>query len=81
MPPHIFSTSQQAYQQMVTSHNDQSIVVMGISGSGKTFSARYLLRYLATIGQSPNGPVTSELAHQLLIMTCGFVQNVVLQVS
>lgn len=60
MPPHIFAVSQQAYQQMLNSRNDQSIIVMGVSGSGKTFSTRYLLRYLASIGQTPNGPVTRE---------------------
>ena len=60
MPPHIFAAGQQAYRNMMTTRCDQSLVLMGLSGSGKTFNARYLLRYLATIGQTENAVVTSK---------------------
>ena len=60
MPPHIFAAGQQAYRSLMVTRNDQSLILMGLSGSGKTFNARYLLRYLATIGQLENGAVTSE---------------------
>ena len=59
MPPHIFAMGQQAYRNMLTAHTDQSLILMGLSGSGKTFNARYLLRYLASIGQTEGGCVTS----------------------
>ena len=62
MPPHIFAAGQQAYHKMLQSNTDQSLILMGLSGSGKTFNARYLLQYLATIGQIENGPVTCKLS-------------------
>ena len=60
MPPHIFAMGQQAYRDMMITRQDQSLILMGLSGSGKTFNARYLLRYLTTIGQPDQGPVSSE---------------------
>ena len=61
MPPHIFAMGQQAYRSMMVTREDQSLILMGLSGSGKTFNARYLLRYLTTVGQQlEHGPVTSE---------------------
>lgn len=60
MPPHIFAMGQQAYRDMMVTHQDQSLILMGLSGSGKTFNARYLLRYLTTVGQPEQGPVSSE---------------------
>ena len=60
MPPHIFAMGQQAYRSMMNTRSDQSLVLMGLSGSGKTFNARYLLRYLATVGQSEHAVVTSR---------------------
>ena len=60
MPPHVFAMGQQAYRDMMVTRQDQSLVLMGLSGSGKTFNMRYLLRYLTTIGQPEHGPVTSQ---------------------
>ncbi len=60
MPPHIFAMGQQAYRDMMVTRQDQSLILMGLSGSGKTFNARYLLRYLTTVGQPEQGPVSSE---------------------
>ena len=59
MPPHIFAMGQQAYRDMMVTRQDQSLILMGLSCSGKTFNMRYLLRYLTTIGQPEHGPVTS----------------------
>ena len=42
-------------------NSDQSLILMGVSGSGKTFNARYLLQYLANIGCIDGGTVTSKL--------------------
>ena len=53
---------------MMVTRSDQSLILMGLSGSGKTFNARYLLRYLATIGQPDNGPVTSERARMCTLL-------------
>ena len=48
MPPHIFAAAQQAYHSMLSSQTNQSLVLMGVSGSGKTFNTRYLLKYLGS---------------------------------
>ncbi len=73
MPPHIFAAGQQAYHRMLQSNTDQSLILMGLSGSGKTFNARYLLQYLSTIGQIENGPVTCKLATiTCCTCTCSF---------
>lgn len=48
MPPHIFAAAQQAYHSMLSTRSDQSLVLMGVSGSGKTFNARFLLKYLGS---------------------------------
>ena len=50
MPPHIFSVAQQAYHALINNHSDQSLVLLGLSGSGKTFNARHIMRYLASAG-------------------------------
>lgn len=67
MPPHIFASGQQAYHHMLHNNQDQSLILTGISGSGKTFNVRYLLRYLATIGFNDGSLITSKLLHSLLL--------------
>ena len=67
MPPHIFAAGQQAYRNMMVTRGDQSLILMGLSGSGKTFNARYLLRYLTTVGQQDRATVSSEwIGHSVL---------------
>ena len=60
MPPHVFASGQQAYYHMIHNQQDQSILLTGVSGSGKTFNARYLLRYLATIGFNDGSHISSK---------------------
>jgi len=47
LPPHVFSVSQAALFNMLKYQANQSMVVCGESGSGKTESAKQLMRYLA----------------------------------
>uniref|UniRef100_A0A8I5NPX6 Myosin VC n=1 Tax=Papio anubis TaxID=9555 RepID=A0A8I5NPX6_PAPAN len=49
MDPHIFAVAEEAYKQMA---RNQSIIVSGESGAGKTVSARYAMRYFATVSKS-----------------------------
>jgi len=44
--PHIFSVGAAAYKQLRETGRNQSIVVTGISGAGKTEANKYLLQYL-----------------------------------
>ncbi|XP_007904330.1 unconventional myosin-Vc [Callorhinchus milii] len=52
MDPHIFAVSEEAYKQMARNNKNQSIIVSGESGAGKTVSARYAMRYFATVSKS-----------------------------
>ncbi|XP_030392065.1 unconventional myosin-XVIIIa isoform X19 [Gopherus evgoodei] len=50
--PHIYAVAQAAYRDMLMSRQDQSIVLLGSSGSGKTTCCQHLIQYLATIAGS-----------------------------
>lgn len=52
LDPHIFAVAEEAYTQLEREQTDQSIIVSGESGAGKTVSAKYAMRYFATVGGS-----------------------------
>ncbi|XP_066916654.1 unconventional myosin-XVIIIa-like [Clytia hemisphaerica] len=49
MPPHIFAMAQTSYRSMLASHVNQSIILQGNAGSGKSFNAKQLLGYLTSV--------------------------------
>uniref|UniRef100_A0A452IV70 Myosin heavy chain 1 n=1 Tax=Gopherus agassizii TaxID=38772 RepID=A0A452IV70_9SAUR len=51
-PPHIFSISDSAYQFMLTDRENQSILITGESGAGKTVNTKRVIQYFATIAAS-----------------------------
>ncbi|KAM6921654.1 unconventional myosin-Va [Xenentodon cancila] len=50
MEPHIFSVAEEAYRTMTREDRNQSIIISGESGSGKTVSAKFTMRYFAVVG-------------------------------
>lgn len=50
LDPHIFAIAEEAYTKLEREQRDQSIIVSGESGAGKTVSAKYAMRYFATVG-------------------------------
>ncbi|XP_076124385.1 unconventional myosin-Vc [Alosa pseudoharengus] len=52
LDPHIFAVAEEAYKQMARNNRNQSIIVSGESGAGKTVSARYAMRYFAVVSKS-----------------------------
>uniref|UniRef100_H0Z7A2 Unconventional myosin-XVIIIa n=1 Tax=Taeniopygia guttata TaxID=59729 RepID=H0Z7A2_TAEGU len=50
--PHIYAVAQAAYRSMLMSRQDQAIVLLGASASGKTTNCQHLVQYLATIAGS-----------------------------
>ncbi|KAM8960610.1 myosin-7-like [Pelodytes ibericus] len=48
-PPHIFSISDNAYQYMLTDRENQSILITGESGAGKTVNTKRVIQYFAVI--------------------------------
>uniref|UniRef100_A0ABM5ENP3 Unconventional myosin-XVIIIa isoform X6 n=1 Tax=Pogona vitticeps TaxID=103695 RepID=A0ABM5ENP3_9SAUR len=63
--PHIYAVAQAAYRNMLMSRQDQSIVLLGGSGSGKTTNCQHLVQYLATVAGS-SGKVFSVEKWQAL---------------
>uniref|UniRef100_G1PV47 Unconventional myosin-XVIIIa n=1 Tax=Myotis lucifugus TaxID=59463 RepID=G1PV47_MYOLU len=59
MAPHIYAVAQTAYRAMLMSRQDQSIILLGSSGSGKTTSCQHLVQYLATIAGTGGNKVFS----------------------
>ncbi|XP_076792358.1 unconventional myosin-XVIIIa isoform X4 [Arvicanthis niloticus] len=66
MAPHIYAVAQTAYRAMLMSRQDQSIVLLGSSGSGKTTSFQHLVQYLATIAGTGGTKVFSVEKWQAL---------------
>ena len=66
--PHIFTVAEAAYSSMVEQKRNQSIVVSGVSGAGKTEANKYVMRYLCCASggggrqsQGENDPVKAIL--------------------
>uniref|UniRef100_A0A8C8T531 Myosin, heavy polypeptide 1, skeletal muscle, adult n=1 Tax=Peromyscus maniculatus bairdii TaxID=230844 RepID=A0A8C8T531_PERMB len=73
-PPHIFSISDNAYQFMLTDRENQSILITGESGAGKTVNTKRVIQYFATIAvtgekkkeEAPSGKMQGTLEDQII---------------
>ncbi|KAM8722957.1 myosin heavy chain, skeletal muscle, adult-like isoform 1-T1 [Acanthopagrus schlegelii] len=73
-PPHIFSISDNAYQFMLTDRENQSILITGESGAGKTVNTKRVIQYFATIAsfgdsskkEPPAGKMQGNLEDQII---------------
>merc|ERR1719446_1594200 len=52
VPPHIFAISDGAYMDMLTNHTDQSMLITGESGAGKTDNTKKVIAYFANVACS-----------------------------
>ncbi|ROI27817.1 Myosin heavy chain, fast skeletal muscle [Anabarilius grahami] len=59
-PPHIFSVSDNAYQFMQTDRENQSVLITGESGAGKTVNTKRVIQYFATVAVSGGGEKKKE---------------------
>ncbi|VDL76370.1 unnamed protein product [Nippostrongylus brasiliensis] len=50
MPPHLFATSDEAYRNMVQDRENQSMLITGESGAGKTENTKKVISYFAIVG-------------------------------
>ncbi|KAJ8389115.1 hypothetical protein AAFF_G00123210 [Aldrovandia affinis] len=75
VPPHIFSISDNAYQFMLTDRENQSILITGESGAGKTVNTKRVIQYFATIAsvgdpskkkELPSGKMQGTLEDQII---------------
>ncbi|XP_052774014.1 myosin heavy chain, striated muscle-like isoform X3 [Mya arenaria] len=49
MPPHLFSVADNAYQYMLQDRENQSMLITGESGAGKTESTKKVIKYFAIV--------------------------------
>ena len=66
MPPHLFAASDCAYAQMMNNTKDQSMLITGESGAGKTENTKKVITYFAILGASEgkskkDGPAKEEV--------------------
>ncbi|KAK0404980.1 hypothetical protein QR680_017737 [Steinernema hermaphroditum] len=52
MPPHLFAVSDEAYRNMLQDHENQSMLITGESGAGKTENTKKVIAYFAAVGAS-----------------------------
>ncbi|TQS33745.1 hypothetical protein Golomagni_05898, partial [Golovinomyces magnicellulatus] len=53
--PHIFAVADEAFRNLVEEGRNQSILVTGESGAGKTENTKKVIQYLAAVAQADNG--------------------------
>jgi len=71
--PHIFAMADEAFRNLVDENENQSILVTGESGAGKTENTKKVIQYLAAVAHSSDsspvkgrGPQHSTLSAQIL---------------
>eukprot|EP01029_Cantina_marsupialis_P007646 TRINITY_DN185_c0_g4_i1.p1 TRINITY_DN185_c0_g4~~TRINITY_DN185_c0_g4_i1.p1 ORF type:complete len:2063 (-),score=796.14 TRINITY_DN185_c0_g4_i1:239-6427(-) len=69
LPPHIFAIADNAYNNMLADGENQSVIISGESGAGKTESMKLILQYLAEVSgraQGASGNKEESLEQQIL---------------
>ncbi|CAG8705556.1 34749_t:CDS:10, partial [Gigaspora margarita] len=74
LEPHVFAIAEESYRCMIRDEKNQTIVVSGESGAGKTVNARFIMRYFASVddkekpqtGKPNSGSGMSEVEEQLM---------------
>lgn len=63
--PHIFAMADEAFRNLVDEGENQSILVTGESGAGKTENTKKVIQYLAAVAHS-DSPVKNKMHHSNL---------------
>ena len=74
--PHIYEVSALAYRGMFLHHQNQTILVSGESGAGKTETVKIVLEHLATL-ESSALLVMAKDSHESILQTNDLVQKIV----
>merc|ERR1719187_2012825 len=71
-PPHIFSVSDNAYQFMLMDKENQTVLITGESGAGKTVNTKRVIQYFATASSggeksaADSGKIKGSLEDQII---------------
>ncbi|KAM9893312.1 hypothetical protein OXX69_011753, partial [Metschnikowia pulcherrima] len=60
LPPHIFAIAENSHRNLVANKKDQSILVTGESGAGKTENTKKIIQYLSSISTLSETGSSSE---------------------
>ncbi|GAU39179.1 hypothetical protein TSUD_372790 [Trifolium subterraneum] len=69
--PHVYGMVDAAYNQMMRDEVNQSIIISGESGSGKTETAKIAMQYLAALGSSNSGRANDVLQTNCILEAFG----------
>ena len=77
-PPHIFWVADRAYQRMLQTHSNQTVLISGDSGAGKTESAKLLIQHIAFLCKSRVDNLHQkiiEVNHLVILWKCKYVTS------
>ncbi|EOA12803.1 hypothetical protein CARUB_v10025758mg [Capsella rubella] len=63
--PHVYAVADAAYDEMMREEKNQSIIISGESGAGKTETAKFAMQYLAALGGGSCG-----VEYEIIKTTC-----------
>ncbi|KIY64820.1 hypothetical protein CYLTODRAFT_432472 [Cylindrobasidium torrendii FP15055 ss-10] len=66
LEPHLFSIAEETYTAMRQTRRSQTVIISGESGAGKTESAKYIMRYLASVSERASGGGASTVERRIL---------------
>merc|ERR1739847_42944 len=62
VPPHLWAISETAYRNMVTNGKNQSMLITGESGAGKTENTKMVIAYLAAVAAPKKASSTKKVS-------------------
>ncbi|XP_043934508.1 unconventional myosin-Ie isoform X2 [Protopterus annectens] len=63
-PPHIYALADNMYRNMIIDRENQSVIISGESGAGKTVAAKYIMSYVSRV--SGGGPKVQHVKDIIL---------------
>jgi myosin heavy subunit len=68
MPPHLYSIADNAYTEMLLNRENQSMLITGESGAGKTVNTKKVIQYFSLVaaGDGPVDPNKGSLEDQIV---------------
>lgn len=70
VPPHVFAIADTAYSDMIRNRENQSILITGESGAGKTENTKKVIQYFASIGQSGGKKDAKKMSVEDQVVMC-----------